>query len=50
MTPMPITIPPAPTGQPDPNDPNATIPVTDIEFYLWKQVHTKEIKRKDEYD
>jgi hypothetical protein len=48
MTPVPITIPPAPTGQPDPNNPNATLPVTDIKFYLWKQGHAKAIKRKDE--
>jgi hypothetical protein len=34
MTPVPITIPPEPSGQPDPNNPNATLPVMDIEFYL----------------
>ena len=50
MTPVPITIPPASTGQPDPNNPNATLPVTDIEFYLWKQGHAKATKRKDEYN
>jgi hypothetical protein len=50
MMPMPITIPPAPTGQPDPKNPNTTLPVTDIEFYLWKQGHTKATKRKGEYD
>jgi hypothetical protein len=50
MTPVPITIPPASTGQPDPNNPNATLPVTDIEFYLWKKGHAKATKRKDEYD
>jgi hypothetical protein len=49
MMPMPITIPPAPTGQPDPNNPNATLPVTDIKFYLWNQGHAKATKRKDEY-
>jgi hypothetical protein len=48
MMPVPITITPAPTGQPDLNNPNATLPVTDIEFYLWKQGHTKTTKRKDE--
>jgi hypothetical protein len=50
MTPVPITIPPAPTGQPDLNNPNTALPVTDIEFYLWKQAHAKATKRKDEYD
>jgi hypothetical protein len=49
MMPMPITIPPAPTGQPNPNNPNATLPVTDIEFCLWKQGHGKANKKKDEY-
>ena len=50
MMPMPSTIPPAPTGRPDPNNPNVTLPVTNIELYLWKQGHVKAIKRKDEYD
>jgi hypothetical protein len=50
MTPEPITIPPAPTGKPDPNNPNVTLPVTDIKFHLWKQGHVKATKRKDGYD
>jgi hypothetical protein len=50
MAPMKIVIPPPPQGKTDPSDALKIIPVADIDFYLWKQEHSKASKKKDEYE
>jgi hypothetical protein len=50
MAPVMIVVPTPPQGLPDPNDTLRMLPVSDIDFYLWKQEHSKATKKKDEYD
>ena len=50
MAPVKINVPPPPKGLPDPFDSTKTLPVSDFDFYLWKQEHSKASKKKDEFD
>jgi hypothetical protein len=48
MTDLSITIPKPPTPMTDAT--GAIIPVSDADFYLWKQDHLKAQDKKDKYD
>ena len=50
MTDANIVIPQPPQGLPDPNDSTKTLPVDDLQIYVWKDAFTRASKRKDYYD
>jgi hypothetical protein len=50
LTPVTITVPPTPTGKPDPNDASEILPVTEVDLYLWKHEHNKAQDCKDKYE
>ena len=50
LTKVTISVPPAPTGKPDPVDPSLILPITKVDLYLWKRKHSKAQDRKDKYD
>jgi hypothetical protein len=50
MAPITIIIPPPPRPTQDPNDSTRTIPISEVDLYLWKQEHSKASKKKNDYD
>ena len=50
MASVTIIIPRKPTGSPDPNDSSKTLPVDDMDMYIWKRTFSKAHDRKDTYD
>ncbi len=50
MMPANISPPDIPQPKPNPNKPGELIPVSKIDRYLWKQVHTKASECKEKYD
>ena len=50
MTDANIVIPQPPQGLPDPNDSTKTLPVDELQIYVWKDAFTRASKRKDYYD
>ncbi|KAL3826669.1 hypothetical protein ACHAXA_001192 [Cyclostephanos tholiformis] len=50
LTKVTISVPPAPTGKPDPVDPSLILPITKVDLYLWKREHSKAQDQKDKYD
>jgi hypothetical protein len=50
MTDANIVIPPPPQGLPDPIDSTKTLPVDELQIYVWKDAFTQASKRKDYYD
>ncbi len=46
MAPIKIVVPAPPQGLPDPNDTSKMLPVSNVDFYLWKQEHAKVSKKK----
>lgn len=50
MTEAKIDILTGPTGFSDPNDSTKTLPVYELEVYIWKDSFTRASKRKDYYN
>jgi hypothetical protein len=50
FTPVTITVPPTPSGKPDPNDASKILPITEVDLYLWKHEHNKAQDCKDKYE